>query len=171
MRWQALVATVFLSGCQVIQAFDRTHAPSEASFLSMWNLYSQCRSRSDVDQMWQDAQQLHQRIRVLDHAAQAAHLLPDSIEQALAEPPPRLAVDPKAMAADCTLLAGQAAQNAGHGRFAAEMFRFVLFNFSQPRYAYYRSQARRGLNQVDGDAGEHILRVSVHYTSESNHME
>ena len=95
-----------------------------------------------MNQIWQEAQQLNRTVHFMDQAARAARLLPDTIEQTLADPPPRLAVDPKSMAAACTLLAGQAAQNMGHSEFAAELFSLVLINFEQSPYAYYREQAQ-----------------------------
>jgi hypothetical protein len=168
MRWRAFVAAVLLSGCQAIQVFDHTpdHTTmtSETAFVNLWKRYAHCRSSTDVDQIWQDAQQLNLTVRLMAQAARTAQLLPDTIEQMLAEPPPRLAVDPKAMAAACTLWAGQAAQNAGDARFAAELFSLVLSNFAQPRYAYYRAQAHMGLDQIEGDADDRIMMASAHHT-------
>lgn len=112
-----------------------------------------------MNQIWQEAQQLNRAVRVMDQAARAARLLPDTIEQTLADPPPRLAVDPKSMAAACTLLAGQAAQNMGHSEFAAELFSFVLINFAQSRYAYYREQAQMGLDQIEGNSSDQMVMV------------
>jgi len=156
MRWQACITAVLLSGCQAIQAFDESRTPDELTFVKMWNRYTHCRSSTEVNQMWQDAQQLNRTVRLLDHAAHAARLLPDTLEQTLADPPSRLAVDPKAMAAACTLLAGQAAQNQGHRQFAAEVFSFVASHFSQPRYAYYQQQARMALDQIDSSVTEQV---------------
>jgi len=109
--------------------------------------------------MWQDAQQLNRTVRLMDRTSRAARLLPDSIEQTLADPPSRVAVDPKAMAAACTLLAAQAAQNAGHSRFAGEMFSFVVANFADSRYAYYREQAQLGLDRITGDPSDQVVMM------------
>lgn len=157
MRWQAYLAAVLLGGCQTIQAIDHTMVTSESAFVNMWTHYVHCRSSTDVDQIWQDAQQLNRTVRLMTQAAHRAQLLPDTIEQMMAEPPPRLAVDPRAMAAACTLLAGQAAQQAGHARFALELFSLVLSNFAQPRYAYYRTQAHIGLDQIEGDTDDRVM--------------
>jgi hypothetical protein len=159
MRWQAYVAAVLLSGCQAIQAFDYTTSPNETAFANMWKRYSHCRSHTDVNQIWHDAQQLNRTVRFMDQAARETELLPDTIEQTLAEPPTRLAVDPKAMAAACTLLAGRAAQNLGHSQFAAELFSFVLANFTQPRYAYYREQAEMDLDQIEGNVSHLVVMM------------
>lgn len=148
-----IITAALLSGCQAIGG---SRAMNEAAFANTWKLYTHCRSETDAIQMWQDAQQLHRTVRLMDHFSRSARLLPDTIERSLAEPPPRLAVDPKAMAAACALSAAQAAQNAGHSGFAGEMFSFVVANFAQPRYAYYREQAQIGLGQLEGNVTEQI---------------
>lgn len=164
MRWQAYVAAVLLSGCQAIQPFDYTTATNETVFVNMWERYVHCRSSTDVDQIWQDVQQLNRTVHLMAQASRTTRLLPDIIEQILAEPPPRVAVDPKAMAAACTLWAGQVAQNAGDARFAAELFSLVLSNYAQPLYAYYQAQAHMGLDQLEGDADDRVMLVSTHHT-------
>jgi len=128
-------------------------------FSNMWNCYTHCRATSSMNQIWQEAQQLNRAVRLMDQAARAARLLPGTIEQTLADPPPRLAVDPKSMAAACTLLAGQADQNMGHSEFAAELFSFVLINFAQSPYAYYREQAQMGLDQIEGHSSDQMVMV------------
>jgi len=159
MRWLAFIAAALLSGCQTIQAFDQTRISNDLVFSNMWNRYTHCRASSSLNQIWQEAQQLNRAVRLMDQTARAARLLPDTIEQTLADPPPRLAVDPKSMAAACTLLAGRAAQNRGHSDFAAELFSFVLINFAESRYAYHREQAQMGLNQIAGNSSDQMVMV------------
>lgn len=157
MHWHACLAAALLSGCQAIQVSDDTRIPDEMTFVKMWNRYTHCRSHIDATQMWQDAQQLNRTVRLMDRTTRAARLLPDTIEQTLADPPSRVAVDPKAMAATCTLLAAEAAQDAGHARLAGEMFRFVLANFADSPYAYYREQAQLGLDRIKGDPSDQVV--------------
>jgi len=163
MRWHVYVAATLLSGCQAIQPLDETRASKDAVFVNSWKQYTHCQSSPDVTQKWQDAQQLNRTVSLMDQAARATRLLPDLIEQTLADPPPRFAVDPKAMAAACTLLAGQAAQDAGHSGFAKEMFSFVVANFAQPRYVYYREQAQLGLDRIE-EAIEQVIIASTSQT-------
>lgn len=148
-----------MSGCETTHSLSTSTKPEETTFSTLWRTCTLCQTREDADQMWTDALRLHRAVLTMRRQAQAAQLLPATIEQALAELPPRLAVDPQAMAAACTLLAGQAAQYAGRTRFAAAMFRLVLSNFGQPRYAYYRTQAHKGLDQINGDASEQVVMM------------
>jgi hypothetical protein len=168
MKWHVYVAAALLSGCQAIQSFDDTRTPNDLAFENMWNRYTHCRSSSSMNQIWQDAQQLNRTVHRMDQAARASRLLPDTIEQSLAEPPPRLAVDPKAMAAACTLLAGQAAQNEGHAQFAAEMFGFVLANFAESRYAYYQEQAQVGIDQIEGTTSDQVVTMFDQQLDQTN---
>jgi len=164
MRWQVYVAATLFSGCQAIHPLDETRVSKDAIFMNVWKRYTHCQSSTDVTQMRQDVQLLNRTVRLMDQSARAARLLPDFIEQTLADPPPRFAVDPKAMAAACTLLAGRAAQDAGHSRFAEEMFSFVVANFAQPRYAYYTEQAQMGLDRIE-EATEKVIIVSTSSTT------
>lgn len=146
-----LCALVFLlSACHTMPSLDATPVPSEAGFRDMWARYSDCRSGSGVIQTWQDAEQLNRAVRLMGYSDRA-------LQGTLAASPSRLAVDPRAMAASCTLSAGQVAHDAGLDRLAAKLFRFVLLNFHGPRYAYYREQAFKGMAQLSNSGSEQIL--------------
>lgn len=120
------VATL-LSGCQSLQIVSAPTSLDNAAFMAAWDAYRHCQLGTDVDAMRADMQQLAR------------------VEQ----PAPRLAADPKAMAASCALFTGYAALRAERMELAAEMFRTVLKNQSQQEYAYYVEQAHVGLNQVE----------------------
>jgi hypothetical protein len=60
----------------------------------------------------------------------------------------RLAVDPKAMSASCTLHAGNIAAMSGRSDIAREMFNTVLREHAQSIYAYYAQQARTRLIEL-----------------------
>lgn len=152
---------ILLSGCHATQALDGARVPSEPAFKDMWARYSDCRSGTGVLETWQEAEQLNRAVRLIDESTRAIHLLPQVFEQALAAPPPRLAVDPRAMAAACTLSAGHVAHHAGQDWLAAKLFRFVLLNFEESRYTYYREQAFKGIVQLGNSKGEPILRVPI----------
>ena len=82
-------------------------------------------------------------------------LIPDELEQFVLDRPTRLAVDPKAMAASCALLAGYQARATGESQLAAEMFGHILSNYSITRYRYYVVQAYHALKGIAG--GEQFL--------------
>ena len=82
-------------------------------------------------------------------------LIPDELEQLVLDRPTRLAVDPKAMAASCALLAGYQARATGEPQLAAEMFSHILSNYPITRYRYYVVQAYHALKGTAG--GEQFL--------------
>jgi hypothetical protein len=75
--------------------------------------------------------------------------LPAGVARYVAQPSLRLSVDPKAVAAACSLRAADKALEIGKPDLAKEMYQSVLNSLGQPEYAYYRAQARRGLSQID----------------------
>jgi hypothetical protein len=123
----ALGFLAILGGCQSLQIAPPQASLDNAAFMAAWDVYRHCQLGTDVDAMRVDMQQLAR----------------------VAQPAPRLAADPKAMAASCALFAGHAALRAERMELAAEMFRTVLKNQSQQEYAYYVDQARIGLDQVE----------------------
>ena len=101
-----------------------------------------------------DALHLDQTIQNLADDNKAP-LIPDKLEQLVLDRPTRLAVDPKAMAASCALLAGYQARVVGEPQLAAEMFGHILSNYSITRYRYYVVQAYHALKGMAG--GEHFV--------------
>ena len=128
-RWQVrffgpvlLVATVGIGGCHLMGPLDgSTTSVSNVEFMNLWKTYSRCRSSSDPDEMRTDAEQLDQAALAITRKSQAPPRLPDFLQPFIAEPPSRLAVDPKAMVMACTLRAGQGAHAVGRLVPAADL--------------------------------------------------
>ena len=139
---------VVLGGCQTTQPVAKSTALENTAFMRLWTTYRECRSSSDLNAMRGAARQLNQAATIRTSGRDFVLPLPKQIERLVSKPPTRLAVDPKAMAAACTLHAGQAAMEAGRNDVAAEMFRSVIDGHPQAEYAYYVEQARLGFAQV-----------------------
>jgi hypothetical protein len=136
---------LLLMGCQ-------TGKPpvTNTAFMGLWNTYDHCQSSGDLDTMREDARQLSagsQHAAVNDDVIIRPLLKP--IEHWIAPPIPRLSADPRAMAASCTLRTGETAVIYGRPDIATEMFTEVIQNYPQPQYAYYVSEARNKLGQLD----------------------
>jgi len=147
--WLAGFALLALTACQSIQPVTKgTGGLDNTSFMALWNTYNHCREGSDLAAMQED-------VHRLQGAASVAPLggftlpLPNSVKRYVAEPPSRLAVDPKAMAASCGVYTGQTALNLGDTAVATHMFQTVVRKHNQTEYAYYVSQARAGLRQIE----------------------
>jgi len=147
--WLTLVLTLLipLSGCDTSRQSSRSSPFDNGGFMELWSTYTHCFRSEDLDAMRMDAQRLSRAVNTTDSAE-------DPIPTERNEPVPlgpifRLSADPAAMAASCTLRAGEAAREMGRLNVAREMFHRVVINFPQPRYQYYVAQARLGLEQLD----------------------
>jgi hypothetical protein len=135
---------VLLAGCQSNPAVTNT------AFMGLWSTYDHCQSSGDLDTMREDVRQLSagsQHAAVKDDVIIRPLLKP--IEHWIAPPIPRLSADPRAMAASCTLRTGETAVAYGRPDIATEMFTEIIQNYPQPPYAYYVSEARNKLGQLD----------------------
>ncbi|OLB56384.1 MAG: hypothetical protein E6K58_00735 [Nitrospirae bacterium] len=139
---------VLLGGCQTTQPVAKSTGLENTAFMRLWTTYSECRSSTDLGATRTAARQLNQAVATPASNKDFVLPLPKQIERLVSKPPTRLAVDPKAMAAACTLHAGHTALNAGRNDVAAEMFRSVMDGHPQIEYAYYVEQARLGFAQV-----------------------
>jgi len=139
---------VVLGGCQTTQPVAKSTALENTAFMRLWTTYSECRSSTDLDAMRAAARQLNQAAATPASGKDFVLPLPKQIARLVSKPPTRLAVDPKAMAAACTVHTGHAALNAGRNDVAADMFLSVMDGHPQAEYAYYVEQARLGFAQA-----------------------
>jgi hypothetical protein len=139
-----LGTAVLLAGCQTAQSVGNlTRLDENTSFMNLWQTYKQCENGSDLTVILSAARSLNQAA-LQPRVVPAAFTFPQPIQQWVSAPPARLSVDPKSMAAACTLHAGQTALALGRHDLAGEMFRAVLA--AQPGASpYYIEQARLGL--------------------------
>jgi hypothetical protein len=144
----AVGLAVVVVGCQSMPQSPTTTLDNE-SFMSLWGRYARCQAGTDLLAMQSEAQHLQHIAATTTENTGFSLNLPKPIKRYVAEPPTRLAVDPKAMAAACTLSTGQIAAELGKTDVAAAMFQTVLKNHAQAEYEYYAAQARAGLAQLE----------------------
>jgi len=149
------LSVLALTGCQT-----QTHVRDGdgASFSSLWQTYSHCNSGDTLDQLNHDAQILRTAANHSFSLDGFVIPLPIKIERLVSAPSARLAVDVKAMAASCSLRAGQVATQVGQIEVARSLFESVLEYRPQSDYAYYSLQAKAALLSLDNPA----VTVSLH---------
>lgn len=146
----AMSLLMVLGGCQSMQLPNKPASLDNAAFMQLWETYRHCQSIVDIDAMQEDVQRLTRAALWQQQPARDLPFpLPDFMKRVVAPPPPRLAADPNAMAAACTLATGRLALRAERLDLATGLFRAVLRNHPQPEYAFYVDQARIGLELVD----------------------
>jgi hypothetical protein len=134
-------------GCH--SAANSRSVPHDASFTDLWDTYRHCQKSDDPHEMKADALRLDQSVQTLGDEKDAT-LVPERIEQFVLDRPSRLAVDPKAMAASCALLAGYKARVSGDTDLAGEMFGHIVSTYPSDRYRYYVVQAYYALKSIAG---------------------
>lgn len=153
-----LAFLVAVTGCQAGQPVKAV-VLDNGSFMGLWSTYSHCQASANLDELRQDVVTL---TGAASHSsAQGAFVLPlpGKLERYVATPAARLAVDVKAMGASCSLRAGQVAVEAGKLNVAREFLQSVLHNHPQSDYAYYTSQARALLSDLDTQVVQVTLNV------------
>lgn len=143
---RVLVLLMAFSGCETSRQSSRFSLSDNGRFMEMWNTYIHCYRSENLDAMRVDAQRLSHAVGAIDSPADS--ISPASDESPQMGLPPRVSVDPAAMAAACALHVGQVAQGTGHPFLAKEMFQMVITHFPQPPYRYYVAQARQGLEAL-----------------------
>ena len=145
-----LAAVLMLGGCQ--SAPHAAKADTQNSgFMSLWATYQRCEAGSDVEVMQADAVHLTRMAQQPIGGTDPDLPLPQVIRRFVSEPANRLAVDPRAMAAHCSLQTGLVALSAGRHDIADRMFRLVM-TYPEPAYSYYVNRARAGLAVITATA-------------------
>lgn len=150
MRTQHLllaVLTLLAVGCQSSQPLKQS-AADNGSFMGLWNIYSNCQTTTDFEQMKQDAMVLNTSAKRSLSRDSFVLPLPGKLERLVTTPSARLAVDVKAMSAACSLRAGQAAVESHRIDVAKELLRGIL-EFPQSEYAFYTLQAKALLSEIE----------------------
>lgn len=148
----SLLMVLGLAGCQTTWSFDRpTGAIDHVQFMHLWKTYTHCRSSSDPDEIYINAQQLDQAAHAVNVKSRSSILLPAAMQHLISELPSRLAVDPQAMALACALYGGQVARAVGRPRLAVELFNVVLAKQADAAYGSYVFEAGRGLKHMGSD--------------------
>lgn len=141
MRWAICLITVVLSGCQAISPFDRPTKTSLIPILPLWERYQQCLASASPEEL----------VLIIEEFERAAvpTTEPPSWMRALGQhvrnQPPRIAVDPKALGAACTLRAAALLVEAEHVGEAQVLYRRILARYASPEWVYYVDQAKEAL--------------------------
>ena len=122
-------------------------------FLDIWDAYNQCIYGSDF-------QQMQANLQVLDSAPKPISLddspipVPLFLKTLTSDRGSRLAVDPRAMAASCSIHLAEVAQQSADSYTALQTFQSIIKNYPEPQYAFYVSKANQAI--------EHLSSVGLH---------
>lgn len=142
----ALVAIAPI-GCQGLQPNVQGElAMKDQDFLGIWDAYNTCMEGSDIQQMYAN-------LEILASAPKPISLndspipVPSFLKKLSAARSSRLAVDPRAMAASCSIHLAEVAQQSADWHTAIQTFQSILKNYPEPQYAFYVTKANQAIEQ------------------------
>ncbi len=113
----------------------------------MWELYRHCQSSGDVESVLSAAKQLQQSA---DTHVVPPPDVPKSLDRFVTKQPVRTTVDPKALAASCTLQAARTSLNAGRDQEAEQLLHAVVSSYPESDYTFYVAQAKVWIEELHG---------------------
>ena len=132
------------------QSTGQVAVPRSTSVMSMWDLYRHCQSSSDVESVLTAAKQLQQSA---DTHVVPAPEVPKTLDRFVTKQPVRTTVDPKALAASCTLQAARTSLSAGRGQEAEQLLHAVVSSYPESEYTFYVAQAKVWIEELHGQRG------------------
>jgi len=140
-----------IAGCQLapppLKAPAANHSDfgNRETFMELWQIYTHCQTSEDPEGLVVDAMRL-------DQAAETTPPKPlpmlEPIEEMVEPPPVRLAVDPNAMAAACSLRAARTAMDRGWYDLAITLYRSIIPTAPDAPSTYYVKRAQVGLAEA-----------------------
>ncbi len=134
-------------GCQAFQPKNPGELALENHhFLGLWDAYNLCMTTSNI-------QEMKTNLVVLESAPKPISLddspipVPTFIKALTDSRSSRLAVDPRAMAASCSLHLAEVAQQTTDWRTAIQTFQTIVDQYPEPQYAFYSNKAHRAIDE------------------------
>ena len=143
-----ILLSITVIGCQGFQPKSTGElAMEDHDFLGIWDAYNHCVAGSDI-------QHMQANLDVLASAPKPISLddspipVPAFLKKWSTARGSRLAVDPRAMAASCSIHLAEVAQLSADWPTALRTFQAILKNYPEPQYAYYVSKANQAMEQL-----------------------
>ncbi len=151
-----LACLLLVVGCQGFKPTNPGELALENDgFIGLWDTYNACLNGSNTQNMQQNLQALHSAPKPLS-LDDSPISVPDFIKDLASTRNSRLAVDPRAMAASCSIRVAEVAQQSGDWETSLLVFQDTVKNFPEPQYAFYVSKASQALEQFSS-----IIPVSL----------
>jgi hypothetical protein len=134
-------------GCQSLQPkISGELAMNNQDFVGLWDAYNDCQTASNP-------QAMQANLKILQSAPKPISLddspipIPKFIKQLSSTRNSRLAVDPRAMAASCSIHLAETTRQAADWETSLHTYRSIVEDFPEPQYAFYVSEATRAIEK------------------------
>jgi hypothetical protein len=141
--WIAVI--VGPAGCQNVKV-PHQKSPGPPSFTETWNIYTHCISTESLETLMVDTLLLKRATNRMQQDEILALFSP--LESFMSPSPVRLAADPRAMTASCTLKTAETAVENGWNDLAMTLYQSIIKDYSEAAYGYYRDQANAGVGHI-----------------------
>ena len=146
MRWTVCLFTILLSGCHGLSLLERPSENALIPIMPLWERYKQCQASTNPEELLSMVEQFERT--TLTGAEPPSWMRP--LGHHVMNQPPRVAVDPKALGAACTLRAAELLVKAERMAEAEVLYRQVLVRYSNPDWIYYVDRAKEALVRISG---------------------
>ena len=134
-----------LVGCQSFQPKNPGElALKNHDFIGLWDTYNACQAGSDPKDMQRNLEILHSAPKPIS-LDDSPIPIPQFIKKLTSTRNSRLAVDPRAMAASCSMYLAKVAQQANDWGTSLRTWQSIVTQYPEPQYAYYVSEATQAI--------------------------
>jgi hypothetical protein len=150
------VITLSFVGCQSLQVKDPGELAIENhAFIGLWDTYNHCLTGSNTQEMQRNLQILHSAPKPIS-LDDSPIPVPKFLKKLSSTRNSRLAVDPRAMAASCSIHLAEVAHQSADWDTSLRTWQSILDNYPEPQYAFYVSEATQAIEQFSS-----VLPVSL----------
>jgi hypothetical protein len=142
--WIAVI--VGPAGCQNVKVPQQQSHAAPPSFMETWNIYTHCISTESLEPLMVDTLLLKRATNEMQQDETLRLFSP--LKSFMSPSPVRLAADPRAMTASCTLKTAETAAENGWNDLAMTLYQSIIKDYSEPAYGYYRDQANAGVGHI-----------------------
>jgi hypothetical protein len=143
-------------GCQSLQVEDPGElAIANHEFISLWDTYNHCLTGSNTQEMQRNLETLHSAPKPIS-LDDSPIPIPKFVKNLSGKRNSRLAVDPRAMAAACSMHLGEVAHQSADWDIALRTFQTIVENYPEPQYAFYVLKATQAIERFSS-----VLPVSL----------
>ncbi len=149
------LSLILVSLLMVVTVGCQSTVPSQSvrynnvRFMDLWNTYTHCLAVDRPQLATLDASKLHEVSESQSYQVSIHDFVPNQFRKNLSQLSPRLAVDLHAMAAACSLHAGNLAASTGDLDLARAQFNQILSSQNQSQHPFYSEQARARLAALE----------------------
>jgi hypothetical protein len=148
--------TLNFVGCQSLEVKNPGElAIDNHAFISLWDTYNHCLTGSNTQEMQRNIEILHSAPKPIS-LDDSPIPVPNFLKKLSSTRNSRLAVDPRAMAASCSIHLGEIAYQSADWNMALRTFQTIVENYPEPQYAFYVSKATQAIEKFSS-----VLPVSL----------